>query len=107
MRDLEFISGEFMELDIPKNKRFLLKYFTTELQVAFLRYYLVFGSVRNFVDHTGYYCTEGLLFRFQRRYHKLMKAHEQAKKSFTEEGLKMLEVIETGQFVLRGGGRDD
>lgn len=79
MNDLALISGKFFETEVPKDKLFLLKYFTTKIQLAFLRYYLVFGSVANFVDHTGVYCQLRYLLIQERRYHKLLELRQEAK----------------------------
>lgn len=98
MRDLDFIAGDFFDLEIPKQQLYLLKYFKTDLQQAFLRYYMVFGNVRNFVDHTGYHCSERMLFILQRKYKNLVKAHAKAKSELTEESLETLQIIESGRY---------
>lgn len=100
MTDLDFISGEFLDYEIPKSKRYLLKYFRTDLQVAFLRYYLMFSEHRNFNDHTGHYCDRRVKFWMLGRYKQLVKAHAEAKSSLTEEGMKKLEEIEMGRYRL-------
>jgi hypothetical protein len=100
MRDLDFISGRFFEYDVPKEKRFLLQYFKTDLQRAFLKYYMVFGEHRNFVDHTGYHCSQRLLFRFKARYHRLLEVYQEAKISLTEEGMETIRLLEIGKFPL-------
>jgi hypothetical protein len=100
MRDLDFISGEFFEVTIPKEKRYLKKYFTGKLQIAFLRYYLVFGNCKNFRNHTGYRCCDNLCVRLENRYKKLTKLYDDAKSSFTEEGLNLLQLIELGKYNL-------
>jgi hypothetical protein len=99
-KDLEFISGSFFDCEIPKNQRYLLKYFKTDLQLAFLRYYLVFNEHRNFVDHTGRYCSRRALWTLQARYRHLTKVYETAKKALTEEGMERLHLIELGKFPL-------
>lgn len=99
-KDFHLISGEFFEYEIPKEKKYLLKYFTGKLQVAFLRYYLVFGNVRNFTDHTGYSCSNGLLFRFLKRFRGLTNLYEKSKSNLSEDGLKTLSLIESGKFNL-------
>jgi hypothetical protein len=99
-RDLDLISGEFFEFEIPKEKKYLLKYFTSKLQVSFLRYYMIFGSYKNFINHTGFKCNESLLERFERRYRQLTAVYDKAKTSMTEEGLKTLDLIESGKFNL-------
>ena len=96
--DLDFISGGFFEHEIPKEKRYLFRYFTSDLQIAFLRYYMVFGAVRMFREHTGHYCSERLLFRFKKRYHTLVDAYDLAKSSLTEEGMQTVLDIESGKY---------
>lgn len=105
-KDLDFISGRFFDFYVPKEKQFLFKYFNNDLQMAFLRYYMVFGNFKNFTDHTGYYCSERLLYRFQARYKKLVKLHDEAKKSLSEEGMKTLQLIESGKLPMTRLGED-
>lgn len=100
MRDLDFISGKFFDLPVSRDKMYLLKYFTSDLQIAFLKYCLVFDDVKLFTNHTGYYCSERLRFKLWNRYKELTEAHKQAKSSLTEEGIKTLHQIETGQYQL-------
>jgi len=102
MQDLEFISGEFFDIEVPKEKQYLLKYFQTDLQVAFVRYYLVFGTIRNFVDHTGHYCSERMLHKLQSKYRRLTEAHAAAKSELTEENMDLLERLESGKYRLTG-----
>lgn len=99
-RDLQVISRNFIDCEIPREKMFLLKYFDTEIQKAFLRYYLIFGDLRNFSDHTGYRCSERLLYRFQFRLKRLLEIYEHAKKSLSEDGMNTVLLIETGNFPL-------
>lgn len=99
--DLQLISGDFFDYEIPKEKKYLLKYFTNKIQVAFLRYYMIFGTKKNFTHHTGYACSEALLYRFEKRYKLLTNLYEKSKSSFSEDGLKVLSLIESGKFNLR------
>jgi len=101
MKDLKFISGEFFDCEVPKEKRYLLKYFKTDLQLAFLRYYITFSEHRNFVDHTGHHASRRMLFMLQARYHALIDAYETAKRSLTEEGMQTVLDIESGNFNPR------
>lgn len=103
MRDLDFISGEFFDHEIPRDKQYLLKYFTTDVQVAFLRYALVFEDTKLFKEHTGHYCSDRLKFRFLARFRHLTKLHDEAKRVFTEESLNTLQLLESGQYPLTGG----
>lgn len=98
MRDLDFLAGRFFDFEVPKQKRYLLKYFVTDLQQAFLRYYLLFGEIGNFVDHTGHYCSKRLLFKLQARYRQIELAYEKAKLELTEESMAIINQIESGQF---------
>ena len=100
MRDLDFISGRFFEFEIPKDKRYLLKYFTGDLQVMFLRYYMVFGNSRNFTEHTGFKCDKSVLSRFEKRYRDLTKFYNDSKSAFTEKGLENISLIESGKLKL-------
>ena len=100
MRDVDFISAKFVDYEIPRDKKFLLKYFTTNLQVAFLRYFLMCDSTRLFNDHTGYFCSERLRFRFIARFRKLVDLHKKSKNSMTEDGLETLQLLESGQYPL-------
>jgi len=100
LRDLELISGRFFDYELPKDKRYLLHYFKTNLQRAFLRYYLIFGDWRCFRDHTGYSCSPRLLDRFEKRFHKLSELYNQAKNTFSEESMNVIYLIETGQYRL-------
>jgi hypothetical protein len=100
--DLDFISGVFFDREIPNDKRYLLKYFTSDLDIAFLRYYLVFGTAKNFTDHTGLYCHYQQVDRYVRRFKKLTSEYEKARKSLTEEALECIHKIESGNFKLDG-----
>jgi len=102
MRDLDFISGDFLDHEIPREKQYLLKYFTTDVQVAFLRYALVFEDTKLFKDHTGHFCSDRLKFRLLARFKQLTKLHAQAKGVLTEESLNDIQLLESGQYPLTG-----
>lgn len=99
-RDLDFISGKFFTYEIPKEKHYLLKYFKNELQMQFLRYFMLVGDTRNFVDHTGYYCSRRLLCYFKNRYRRLTRVYDAAKRALTEEGMETVHLIESGKLRL-------
>jgi hypothetical protein len=88
-------------LEIPKQKKYFLRYYRNELQLAFLRYYMVFGNATNFVDHTGYSCCPRLLRRLADRYHRMEKTHDKSKKALTEEGMETMHSLETGKMKLK------
>ena len=96
--DLYFISQEFVDLNIPKSKRYLLKYFKTDTQKAFLKYYMVFKSWKNFVDHTGYYCGTRYLRQQEEKYHALIKAYQEASSVMDEEHMQKLQLISEGKY---------
>ena len=101
MKDAELICGGFLDFEIPKEKLYLLKYFKNDLQRAFLRYYMVFGAVWNFTDHTGYYCSKRFCFKLARRYERLIKVYDDAKRTLSEEGMALVHQIEVGKFHLK------
>ena len=77
-----------------------MKYFKTELQLSFLRYYLIFGKYRNFKDHTGHHCNPRMLLRLKNKLELLEAAYREAKVFLTEDGMRTIQLIEMGQFVL-------
>ena len=93
--DLAFISGEFQIIEFPKDKRYLLKYYKTPLQKAFLRYIFVFGDYKNFVDHTGQWCRHKWMKELFDRISFLQEIHKEAKKNID---LKTLAKIEMGKY---------
>lgn len=97
MRDIIFLSGDFFETPIPRNKFYLLKYFTTDIQLAFLRYYFVFGDFHCFSEHTGHAATRKYIQTMEQRLQTLMDAHDKAKKSMD---MDVLYDIESGRFKL-------
>lgn len=98
MRDLEFISGRFADLSIPKEQKFLLKYYKTDLQRAILKYYLVFGETSCFIEHTGYYTTKSYLYRQEQKLHVILAVHKEAKSSMNVEELWK---IESGKYKVK------
>ena len=100
MRDLDFVSGRFFDYDVPKEKRYLLKYFKSDLQRAFLKYFMVFGDHRNFTDHTGHYCNPRFVLHMEEKFHKLVDVYDKAKRALTEEGMATVHLIESGKFRL-------
>jgi hypothetical protein len=104
-RDLNFIAGTFFDCEVPKDKRYLLKYFCNDLQGAFLRYVLTFGDYRLFCQHTGYYCSKRMLKYLFRRYRIVSAAHEEVKGDLSEDGMKRLLEIESGKYPVDNTGR--
>jgi hypothetical protein len=107
--DSDFLAGRFFDYEIPPAKRYLTWYFTTDLQMVFLRYRLLLEespalssrrTILYFTDHTGYYCRERILWRLMARFKHLTETHAQAKKTLTEEGMETLTALEAGRYIL-------
>lgn len=97
MKDALFLAGVFFDYDIPREKQFLLKYFRSPLENRFVRYYLCFGEIDNFVDHTGFFCQKRWLLILKKRIEKIICAHETYKNNFE---LDKLREIENGCYKL-------
>lgn len=97
MRDLDFVSGKFFEYEIPKDKQYLLKYFATELQEAFLRYMFVFGEWSCFREHTGFRARLDFLKKLEFKFVKLQEVH---KKATLEFDLDLKWKIESGNYHI-------
>jgi hypothetical protein len=110
--DLQLISGEFFhDESVPKDKRWLQRYFRTPSQRRFLAYYLQFSALRcrspyhfyrNFTDHTGVYCTK----RAIQKWTKKLLLLESLVRAATE-GLELaaLEVIKSGRYRFSQNGK--
>ena len=97
--DLKLLARQWENFEIPKDKKYLLKYFDTDLQVIFLKYYLIFGDYKNFVDHTGFKCGEIWLDFLCKKLQIILKAHKDAKTNPDMElGMKEVSVIQSGKF---------
>ena len=96
--ELAFISGKYLEEDLPKEQSYLLKYFRSETQVAFLKYYLMFEGYVRFVEHTGYSASWKWMELLKQKLQVLQAAHKKAK---DEMDLETLATIETGKYKLR------
>jgi hypothetical protein len=93
--ELAFVSGEFLEYTLPKDKHYLYKYFTTELQKQFMHYLIIFGSDKKFIEHTGYDCSERWRIDQRRRLQRLQADHQTAKAAMNFE---VLAKIESGDY---------
>ena len=101
MKDLKFLAGVFFEEELPKDRQFLFRYFRTELEKQFLRYYYCFEEYGQFTDHTGYYCQQRWLRILEKRLKKLVNAFVKAKQDADngmEEGFKSLGQIQRGRY---------
>jgi hypothetical protein len=93
--ELEFLAGNYFDYEIPPERGYLLKYFKTEVQLHFLKYYLKFKNKSSFPDHTGIHCSERHLYRLEDKFLKLEDAVQEAKKTFN---FKALEIINAGKW---------
>jgi len=103
--DLKLISGEFLNEQIPQNKEYLQKYFSGDIPLRFLSYYLAFKSLipykgrkyfcQSFIDHTGLYCCGKQLYKLLQKITKLENAIEFAHR---ESDLETLAKIKSGNY---------
>jgi hypothetical protein len=96
-RDKKLIAREFEYIKLPKDKRYLFKYFQTPLQKAFVKYMFVFNDYKNFSDHTGHYCQEKWLRILTKRLRELEKAKVDARANMD---LELLAIIESGKYPV-------
>lgn len=97
-KDLIFISGDFFDFEIPKEKNYLFKYFRKDIQQKFIKYFFAFGDFENFVDHTGLYCQRRWLKILYKKLLKLESAHKIAKSNID---LNTLIRIEAGKYKFQ------
>ena len=97
MNDLKLVSGVFFDLELPKDRQYLCKYFDTEIQMQFLRYYYTFGTCDRFMEHTGYFCTKRWLRELKNKYEKLISVYDEAKKNMD---FTRLAEIQSGKFKV-------
>lgn len=96
--DMLFISGEFLDQPVTRDKEYLLRYFDTKLQRQFVRYFLLFRSPRNFTDHTGLKVQPLWLRKLRRKLYALEAAHAKAKADFDTATVAL---IEQGKYRMR------
>ena len=97
MNDLKLLSGTFFDLELPKERLYLFKYFDTEIQLQFLRYYYTFGSCERFMEHKGLFCTKRWLRDLKNKYDKLILVYDEAKKNMD---FTLLAEIQSGKFKI-------
>ncbi len=97
MMDAHFISGDFFSDNcIPRDKLYLLKYFTTEIQKQFIRHMHIFGDHRLFGNISGIRCGKRFPQILLNRMHELENVHKIAKDAMD---LEVLESIEKGRYT--------
>lgn len=95
VNEILFIGGDFFDCDLPKDKAYLVKYFHSDLEKQFLRYYYCFEEFDHFTDHTGYRCQKRWLKLLLARLKKITTVHAKAK---SEMDLELLALIESGAY---------
>ena len=96
-RDLSFLARQWETVELPKEKKYLLRYFDTPLQTAFLKYVHIFGDCSNFVDHTGLSCSARWLAILYNRLRTLQTLHREARANMD---MTALAHIESGNYKL-------
>lgn len=99
-RDLKLLAAEFFDLEIPKDKKYLCHYFKSDLQLAFLRYYLIFENADNFIDHTGYYCSTRFVHKLLKKIKLLTDIHQFLKKNLNEQNMELITQLESGRYKI-------
>lgn len=95
--DLMFLASAYETFEIPKEKKYLLRYFTTPVQQTYLKYVFLCGNRNNFVEHTGFNCQERWLKILDKKLEKLLIAHKEAKSNMD---LSLLAKIEKGKYRI-------
>jgi hypothetical protein len=95
--DLNFLGIKWEDAEIPKDKKYLLRYFNTPLQESFLKYVFLFGDCINFSDHTGIPCQDRWLKILSARLAAIELAHKEARANMDLTGLAK---IESGKYKL-------
>jgi hypothetical protein len=95
--DLSFLARQWETVELPKEKKYLLRYFDTPIQKAFLKYVHIFGNYSNFVDHTGLSCSTRWLAILYNRLQTLQTLHREARANMD---MTALAHIESGNYKL-------
>lgn len=95
--DLNFLARRWETVELPKDKKYLLRYFDTPIQTAFLKYVYIFDDYANFVDHTGLACSPRWLAILYNRLRKLQTLHREARANMD---MTALAHIESGNYKL-------
>ena len=93
---MAFITGEILDIEhIPKNRWFLFKYFRSEKQRQFVKYYLTYNTFRYMKDRTGYCFDFRWLVKLRKKLMILVEAYDKARQ---EADLDTLAIIESGKY---------
>ena len=97
-QNLMLLSQRYENYELPKDKKYLLKYFKTNVQRQFLKYYFCFGDYKNFCNHTGNPCQERWLVILEKKLVFLERSKEKARKDFD---LELIARIESGKYKFK------
>jgi hypothetical protein len=95
MKETQFLAGVFFDFEVPKEKSFLFKYFRSPLEQQFVRYYLCFGEIEFFTEHTGHFCQKRWLKILKNRFDEINSLHDKYK---ADMELELLEKLEKGRY---------
>jgi hypothetical protein len=98
MKELKFLAGVFFDFEIPKDKKYLLKYFRTSIEQQFVKYYLCFSEIDYFVEHTGYFCQKRWLVILKKRFNTIVDFHHKCK---VDLDLELLKKVEEGKHKFK------
>ena len=99
---IAFLSGEFKE--IPREKRWFLKYFDSESQRAFLAYFWTFKNYTRFNQHSGFLLSGRWKVILKKKILFLENAFDEAMKNGDIDAITTLKEgkFKLPQKVLRG-----
>jgi len=97
-QNLMLLSQKFDNYELPKDKKYLLKYFKTSVQKQFVKYYFCFGDYKNFANHTGNTCQDRWLIVLEKKLNFLEKSKEEARRNFD---LELIAKIESGKYKFK------
>jgi len=97
IRDNLWLGGAYLEYDLPPEKMFLKKYFKTEQHYAFLKYFLVMGEFKNFIDHTGFFMDDKMPYKLAKKYRLLIEKYDEYKSKMM---FKELTELNAGEFKI-------
>jgi hypothetical protein len=89
-KNLLYLDSAFENTVIPKEHKFLLKYFKTFQQRAFLKYYYIMKDWQNFGKHTGIWSSRFFVMKLMFKFKYYMSIYEKAKAEADFETLKLL-----------------
>jgi hypothetical protein len=96
--ELNFMLNLFATYEIPKEKKFLYKYFTGDATKMALKYLYCFGNLDNFAQNTGININSNYLSVIKNKVYKLLAIHQIAKENMD---IDMIVKIESGELKMK------